>query len=121
MLKALAQLLARLPGLATPSSALSEMAQNLEITGITDDSRQVQPGNVFVAYRGVEADGHRYIPDAIKRGAAAIVCESDWSHESVPVIRVRDGRAAFAWLCAAWQDFPSRRMTMVGVTGTDGK
>ena len=119
MLKVLQQLLVRLPGLTT--MVLTETARNLEITGITADSRQVLPGNVFVAYRGIEADGHRYIPDAVTRGAAAIVCESDWSYESVPVVRVRDGRAAFAWLCAAWQDFPSRQMTMIGVTGTDGK
>jgi len=122
MLKVLQQLLTILPNFTTRLSAAQ--AATLTITGVTDDSRQVQPGNLFVAYRGVEADGHRYIPDAIKRGAAAVVCETEqgpaWP-ESTPTIQVRDGRAAFGWLCAAWHDFPSRHMTTIGVTGTDGK
>jgi UDP-N-acetylmuramoyl-L-alanyl-D-glutamate--2,6-diaminopimelate ligase len=94
---------------------------NPTITGVRDDNRQVEPGNVFVAYRGVANDAHRFIPDAVRRGAAAIVCERDPGPLTVPVIRVPDGREAFAWLCAAWHGFPSRAMTVVGVTGTDGK
>lgn len=102
--------------------------QNFLITGITADSRQVQPGFMFVAYSGVASDGHKYIPQAIANGAVAIVCERDWrldaSHEdltSVQSLIVPNGREAFAWLCAAWQDFPSRHMILIGVTGTDGK
>ena len=122
MLKALQHLLATLPNFTTALSPTA--AEGLQITGVTDDSRQVQAGNAFVAYRGIGADGHHYIPDAIKRGAAVIVCERDWNAGAIlatPIVRVRDGREAFAWLCAAWHDFPSRRMSMIGVTGTDGK
>jgi UDP-N-acetylmuramoyl-L-alanyl-D-glutamate--2,6-diaminopimelate ligase len=100
-------------------------AENVSISGVTDDSRRVQPGFLFVAYKGVESDGHNYIPQALARGAAAIVCE-----HAPPELRIENskfgiessnGRLAFAWLCAAWHDFPSRDLTVIGVTGTDGK
>ncbi len=91
------------------------------ITHITADSRQVTPGALFVAYRGVGADSHRFIPDAIARGAAAVVGEDAAGDLPVPYIRVPDGRAALAWLSAAWYGHPSRSMALVGVTGTDGK
>jgi UDP-N-acetylmuramoyl-L-alanyl-D-glutamate--2,6-diaminopimelate ligase len=112
------------------------------ITAITFDSRQVKPGALFVAYCGVSVDGHRFIPDAIQRGAAAIVCESanlqigksansqtiptnspsaDSPFAHSPFILVPDGREALAYLSAAWHNFPARRLKMVGVTGTDGK
>jgi UDP-N-acetylmuramoyl-L-alanyl-D-glutamate--2,6-diaminopimelate ligase len=109
-------------------------AENISITRITDDSRQVQPGSLFIAYKGVEADGHRYIPSAIERGAAAILFENEWSIENEELrtsifailnsqfsIPVPNGRRAFALLSAAWHGFPSHSMTMIGVTGTDGK
>ncbi len=107
------------------------------ITHITADSRQVEPGALFVAYRGVNTDSHRFIPDALSRGAAAIVCEvanqqgdnsqftihnSQFTiHNSLPIITVPNGREALAYLCAAWYDYPARRLKMVGLTGTDGK
>jgi UDP-N-acetylmuramoyl-L-alanyl-D-glutamate--2,6-diaminopimelate ligase len=102
---------------------------DVEITGITNDSRRVEPGFLFVAYKGVEADGHTYIPQAIERGAAAVVAESNWQSvidASVIAnyqlsITVSNSRRAFALLCAAWHDHPSRSMTLIGVTGTDGK
>jgi UDP-N-acetylmuramoyl-L-alanyl-D-glutamate--2,6-diaminopimelate ligase len=109
-------------------------AENITVTGITDDSRLVQPGSLFVAYQGVEADGHKYIPNAIARGAAVILFENEWRIENEELrksifailnssfsISVANGRRAFALLSAAWHDFPSRSMTMIGVTGTDGK
>lgn len=116
-----------------------------DITLITDDSRQVKPGALFVAYPGVSVDGHRFIGEAIARGAVAIVgeIEIDLTAENaetakvsknnsarfasvssavkIPYLRVRSGRAAFAGLHAAWNGFPARRLTMIGVTGTDGK
>jgi len=102
---------------------------DIAVTGITDDSRKVQPGFIFVAYSGVEADGHRFIPDAITRGAVAVVAERDWREEigDSPIstlqslVTVPNGRQAFAHLCAALHGFPSRDMTLIGVTGTDGK
>ena len=99
-----------------------------EITLVTDDSRRVAPGALFVAYRGVSVDGHRFIPDAVARGAVAVVGEQkdlsgfqNLTGLNPPYLRVRSGREAFAYLHAAWNDFPARRLIMIGVTGTDGK
>jgi UDP-N-acetylmuramoyl-L-alanyl-D-glutamate--2,6-diaminopimelate ligase len=100
-------------------------AEDTQITGITHDSRRVQPGSLFVAYRGIEADGHAYIPQARDRGAAAIICERPGPPAGATdpqcTIAVANGRLAFALLCAAWHDFPSRNLRLIGVTGTDGK
>jgi len=123
MPKSLEQLLAA-AGLPCPPGA-----EQVTISGVTDDSRRVRPGNLFVAYAGVERDGHTFIPDALARGAAAIVCERKWNAgnaasstlNSRSSILVPNARRAFALLCAAWHGFPSREMTLIGVTGTDGK
>lgn len=98
-----------------PAAALPD----IPITAITADSRQVQAGTLFVAYRGVSVDGHAFIPHAVKQGAAAIICEEPT--DLAPAIIVPDGRAALAYLSAAWHGFPARKLTMVGITGTDGK
>jgi len=100
------------------------------ITGITEDSREVKPGNLFVAYRGMAVDGHQFIAEAIQREAAAVVVEEAKEEGSLcfpplspafPFVHVPSGREALAHLCAAWHGFPARRMAMIGVTGTDGK
>ena len=84
-------------------------AANPEIHAITDDSRQVTPGAIFVAYTGVAVDGHRFISDALRRGAAAIVVEYPSADPAdAPSIVVDSGRAALAWLSAAWRGFPGR-------------
>ena len=112
----LAQLLADLPHVLAVSGLTAT-----DITCIVSDSRQVVPGALFVAYRGVGLDGHRFIPDAIQRGAAAVVGEEIEASLPAPFIRVADGREALGWLMAAWYGHPSRAMALVGVTGTDGK
>lgn len=91
-----------------------------EIIGITYDSRKVGPGVVFVAFRGGTFDGHNFIADAIGRGAAAVIAEKDVKAD-VPVLVVPDSRAALPALAARFFDYPSRKMTLVGVTGTNGK
>lgn len=96
-------------------------AENPEITAIVFDSRQVIPGALFVAARGENADGHRFIPNALAGGAVAIVAEQAIDHCPVPYIVVPDARLALGWLSAAWHNFPSRQLTLIGVTGTDGK
>jgi len=101
--------------------ALPLPAQNPYLTGITADSRQVQPGMLFVAFRGVAVDSHGFIPDAIRRGAAAIVGEQLLTDLPRPYLPVENGRAALAQLAAAWYDFPARDLLVIGVTGTDGK
>lgn len=94
------------------------------LTGITADSRRVRPGDLFVAYRGFEADGHDFIPPALVNGARAVVFD-DPRYEStvagVPWARVTDARRACAELADAWFDEPSTELLVAGVTGTNGK
>jgi len=93
------------------------------LTTVTDDSRKIEPGNVFVAYRGLALDGHRFVAEAVRRGAAALVVErADALPEGdLPALVVDNGREALAWLSAAWRGFPGRALRIAGVTGTDGK
>jgi len=113
------------PTLAAETEA--SLLSQIDITHIVSDSRQVGPGALFVAYPGVTVDGHRFIADALARGAAAIVCEElkllpplDPA-AAPPIILVPNSREALAYLAAAWYNFPSHHITMVGITGTDGK
>jgi UDP-N-acetylmuramoyl-L-alanyl-D-glutamate--2,6-diaminopimelate ligase len=96
-------------------------AHDVEVTGVVMDSRQVQPGNIFVALTGGLSDGHRYIPAAIRAGVCAVVGTELLEGLEVPYIRVRDSRQALARLAAAFYGFPARQLVMIGVTGTDGK
>ena len=91
-----------------------------EIAGVSFDSRQVKTGHLFVAITGYAADGHRFIPDAIARGAACILCERRPEGEA-PFILVPNSRTALAMLGANWYGHPADRMTVLGVTGTNGK
>ena len=84
-------------------------------------SRQLQAGFVFVAFQGYSVDGHRYIPQAVERGAIAVVGTEDLHNLEVPYIQVADSRAALAALSAAFYDHPANQMTVIGITGTDGK
>jgi UDP-N-acetylmuramoyl-L-alanyl-D-glutamate--2,6-diaminopimelate ligase len=93
----------------------------VEISGIALDSRQVHPGDLFVALSGGNTDGHRYIPEAIERGAAAIVGSQAFSDLPVPYLRTVDSRQALGVLSAAFYDFPARKLAVIGITGTDGK
>jgi UDP-N-acetylmuramoyl-L-alanyl-D-glutamate--2,6-diaminopimelate ligase len=91
------------------------------ITGVVADSRVVQPGNLFVAIPGKGTDGHRFIADAIAKGAAAVVGTHDIYNLQVPYIRVENSQRSLAHLAAAFYDFPARKLVVIGVTGTDGK
>ena len=91
------------------------------VTGIALDSRRIQPGNIFVATVGGNTDGHRFIPDAIQRGAVMVVGERSIEGLSVPYLQVADSRLALATFSAAFYGLPARRLTVIGVTGTDGK
>ncbi|MCY4020688.1 MAG: UDP-N-acetylmuramoyl-L-alanyl-D-glutamate--2,6-diaminopimelate ligase [Chloroflexi bacterium] len=88
---------------------------------VTESSLEVEPGGIFVARKGGSSDGHHYISQAIAAGAAAIVGEAPQGDLSVPYIRVRDAQAVIGPLAAAYHDFPSRELVVIGVTGTDGK
>lgn len=91
-----------------------------EITGVCYDSRAVKPGELFVAVRGFTADGHRFIPAALEKGAAAILCETAPEGEG-PYVQVADCRLGLALASSAFYGYPSRSMTMIGITGTSGK
>ena len=90
-----------------------------EVTGIAVDSRKVQPGDVFVATSD-RVDGHQYIPDAVRNGASAVI-GSEPLTLSVPYIQVTDTRGALAHISAAFYRYPANHLTMIGVTGSDGK
>ena len=91
----------------------------LEITGVSYDSRQVKPGDLFVAVTGFAADGHRFIPMAQDKGAAVVLCER--APETGSYVRVADTRLGLAQVSANWFDHPADKMTMIGITGTNGK
>ena len=92
----------------------------LEIRGVQYDSRNIAPGELFVAISGYQTDGHRFIEKAKQAGAAAVVCERVPETE-IPYILVPSSRAALAQLGANWFGRPAEKMVMLGVTGTNGK
>jgi UDP-N-acetylmuramoyl-L-alanyl-D-glutamate--2,6-diaminopimelate ligase len=96
---------------------------NPEIAGIQSDSRRITPGMLFVAVRGTTMDGHACIESAIDKGAVAVVCEEipESLREKVAFVLVKDSAEALGLLLAAWHDYPSDKLVLVGVTGTNGK
>ena len=102
---------------ATPLGASADL--EMEIYGITYDTRSLRPGDLFVALEGEKEDGHRHIAEAFALGAAAVLCrvppeEGAW-------VRVADTRAALAVVSANWFGHPAEQLTIIGVTGTNGK
>ena len=100
-------------------SATADM--EMEITRISYDSRTTAPGDVFVAMTGFATDGHAYIGKAVAAGAAAVVCERPPEDSSVPYVLVENSRRALAVMAANYYGHPADSMTMVAVTGTNGK
>lgn len=98
-----------------------ENIPDVKIEGIAIDSRAAMPGHLFVAIRGGSVDGHDYIPKAIEHGTVAIIGDRDLSGLSVPYIRLENPRQALTFLAAAFYNWPARKLTVIGVTGTDGK
>ena len=115
--------------------SLAEVARSLEelgllaekkgrlpqsVSGISDDSRSVKPGELFIAVRGWNSDGHDYLAGAAERGATAAIVE-DPSRTSLPSLVVKEGRRSAAIAAATAFGNPARNLTMLGVTGTNGK
>ena len=92
-----------------------------EISSVCFDSRQCTPGSLFVAINGNEADGHKYIDKAIENGAAAVIYQDGELVLSVPSLQVADSRKALSEIAAEFYDYPSAKLNLVGVTGTNGK
>jgi len=96
--------------------------QDTVITGIAWDSRQVKPGDVFFALLGENFDGHKFIPAAVEKGAAAIIGTRQYDLSQVPYVQLKgDDRLVLAKFSAAFYDHPSRSLIVIGITGTDGK
>lgn len=93
---------------------------DLEISGVSYDSRQTRPGDLFVAISGYETDGHRFIPMAADKGAGCVLCQHK-PEVDIPYVLVADSRAALARLGINWFGNPAADMVMIGVTGTNGK
>lgn len=116
-MRLLTDLLATLP----QYEASGPVDPSLRISAISNDSRAVREGTLFIAYPGRRVDLHAYLPAAAAAGATAAIVER---HDpSLPLLQivVPDGREAWAYLAAAWEGHPSRDLTVIGVTGTDGK
>lgn len=122
------QTLSYLLGDFTPPQ-LQKLAGDTEISGLSSDSRSILPGSLFFAVPGVHVDGHKFIPQVIQAGAKAIVHERELEPAvinlakdmDVILVRVAEVRRVLSRSAAAWHDFPGDSMTVIGVTGTDGK
>ena len=95
-------------------------APDTEISGISYDSRLTRPGDLFVAIKGFETDGHRYIPKAMEKGAAAVLCE-DIPADGTPYVQTADCRFGLAMASREFFGNPASEMKMIGFTGTSGK
>ena len=96
---------------------------DVEINNVDYDSRKVEKEDVFVCIKGFQADGHKYAKSAIEKGINAVICEDDieTNNKSITIIKTNDTRKALAVIGANLYDNPSKKMKMIGVTGTNGK
>jgi UDP-N-acetylmuramoyl-L-alanyl-D-glutamate--2,6-diaminopimelate ligase len=117
----LAELAAALPQatVTVPAGAASDLA-SIDVTAIELDSRRAGPGSIFCCLRGERTDGHDHAPEAVARGAVALLVERPLAL-GVPELVVTDARVAMAEMSVAFYGDPARSMTVIGVTGTNGK
>lgn len=94
--------------------------EDVEISGISYDTRTIQPGELFVALTGYKTDGHRFLREAVEKGAAAVICHRAPDGPG-PWLVAADTRAALAAVSANWFGHPAGELTVIGVTGTNGK
>lgn len=107
--------------LTLSEAEILHLPEDTDVSGVTCDSRQVNPGFVFVAIPGALTDGHLYIEEAIRRGAVAIVVERPQSLDKAAEIKVPNARRALAELSRRFFHYPDLDLFMVGVTATNGK
>ncbi len=105
---------------AVPGARRVGAEGNPLLTGLSYDSRQVEPGHLFFCVRGAKSDGHQFLSAAVERGAVAAVVE-EAQEVNLPQLQVENVRAAMPHLATAFFDTPARRLALVGVTGTNGK
>jgi len=100
---------------------------DISISGVAYDSRKVKQGDIFIAMKGEKVDGHDFIGDAVQKGAAAVVHEKELGSgqmsaaENLTLIKVRDSRKALAYISNSFYERPSEKLTVIGITGTNGK
>lgn len=94
---------------------------NVEINGITYDSRKVKKGDLFICVSGFSKDGHSFANDALRQGAAALLVEKDVEAEGVIQVKVPNCRAAMPRLALNFYDNPTQKLKLIGLTGTNGK
>lgn len=96
--------------------------EDCEVVSIIHDSRKVKQGSLFVAIKGFEADGHDYILDAVNKGAVAVMSNGrSLDNLPVPVVKVKNPRACMSQISANFYNHPSKKLNVIGVTGTNGK
>src|SRR5690554_2810452 len=121
----LADAVRQAPDLFYVDTLPSEATQSLfEVTGVAQDHRRIERGNLFVARRGAKFDAHAHLAEAVAAGAVVLVGErspAELGALGAPYVRVTDARRALPYLAAAFYRHPSEKMRVVGVTGTDGK
>ena len=104
---------------------LSELYPNVEkdveIKNVRINSKEVEEGDIFVCTKGVVADRHDFIDEAIAKGAKAIVVSKDVGEKDAVIIKVEDTNKELPYLCQKFYDYPDHKLKMIGVTGTDGK
>ncbi len=93
----------------------------VDITDVVYDSRKISPGCLFICIPGFKVDGHRFIHDAIKNGAAAAIVENDVEVEGITVVKVGDSRKTMPLLGSNFYDNPTEKLKLIGITGTNGK
>lgn len=93
---------------------------NIEITSITNDTRKIKDGSLFVCVKGGSFDGHSAAAQMLEKGATAVIAEHDLGLGSRQII-VDDSREFYGKLCAKWFDHPEKKLKLIGITGTNGK
>ncbi|MCS7086850.1 MAG: Mur ligase domain-containing protein, partial [Bacteroidia bacterium] len=106
-----------------PEHTLAQGGTNVGVPDFTADSRAVVKGGLFVAVRGTNLDGHAFIADAVERGAGSVICERvpENCPPNLSVVVVPDASKALAVVASRFFDEPSKKLKVVGVTGTNGK
>ena len=94
---------------------------DIEVSGISYNSKVTKPGDVFVAVTGFQTDGHKYIKSAVENGAVCVVCERETDGLDVPCVVVENSRSALAEMSCTFYGNPTEKLNLIGVTGTNGK
>ena len=103
------------------SELYSNINNDVKIKSISINSKEIEKDALFVCTQGVTTDRHDFIDEAIANGASAIVVSKEVGEKSVPIVKVEDTNKELPYLCQRFYDYPDEKLTMIGVTGTDGK